>query len=206
MPVDSMYCTIKYLTNEKNCIAQQIRKKCGGVIYEHQLTGDLLIDFIGYKLSRCYPCLLLAKNNLEWIDFSNLEKEYLKKIIENDDISKLVNRNKNGDERFAFALTKTGQESSIICVSDITSYFSNIITNSFNNCEYRLDITIDTVFQEVCNAIKVLRKIALKRNITYSFFTGMKGIVFDGFTKIELLLQIRIKIIYLELLLKQDIN
>jgi len=184
---NSMHCTLKYLINEKNYYAQKIRRNCGGELYSHKKTGDDIIDFLGIKISKCYPKLLIPQNNFQMIDFSNEERNYLKKIIEKDVLNNLVVINKNNDKRIGFSLIKRNQEEiSIECVCDILNMFLDIIIKSFNNCEYRLDFSLPKVFKEIKLAINMLRRIAERKNIDYSRFTGLKGLVFDGFKEINL--------------------
>ena len=119
----------------------QMRKYCGGSIYNRNCADELL-HHLYVKAVEYYPCLLLVDNNHLYSNLTSIEsyfpptsaeEKYIYNLLSTHPHLKTITTNENSFHRLSYKLSNN---STVICF--LSNFTGQFILRSFLNCCYRM--------------------------------------------------------------------
>lgn len=181
---DSVYCTVKWLVDPKYMNTYRLKARCDGNRKQNiRLFNDELKDALARRCFELYPSLLMKENST--FLYSSISLNEIRRILINDDISKLIKKDKKDKEKLLIRTSSNRKIEGYYCETSI-DFFDNFIQNCYMNCQYKLTVTLDDLILEVVNSIDKLRSLANNREVKCSIFIGISEYAFQGFEVLDL--------------------
>ncbi|WP_323939737.1 hypothetical protein [Aeromonas caviae] len=181
---DSISLSISSLEIDGSNIFNFLRKHCGGSYPQYQTDDPILSLLVKICLSE-YPILMLrhSRGSHDFGMYMNTHHADATKfisLVKND----VLNRMTNGKDGLEYCFSMRLDNGTEFCTQVYTA-FNTLIARSFQNACNRMAYSLSDVFNEIHFNLNSLRELASNKEIEYSYFIGIRGMSFDGFTDIE---------------------
>lgn len=181
---DSISLSISSLEIDNGNVFNFLRKHCGGSYPQYQTDDPILSLLVKACLSE-YPILML-RHSRESQDFgmymntNHADAMKFISLVKNDILNKITNEKDGLEYSFTMKLDN-GTE----FLTQVYTAFNTLISRSFQNACNRMAYSLSDVFDEICFNLNSLRELARNKEIEYSYFIGIRGMSFDGFTDVK---------------------
>ncbi|BDA15246.1 HEPN domain-containing protein [Aeromonas caviae] len=181
---DSISLSLSSLEIAGKNIFDFFRKHCGGS-YPQYKTDDPILSLLVTTCISEYPILMLrhSQGSHDVGMYINTNHDNVIKfisLVKSDILNKITNQKDGFDYCFAVRLDN-GTEFS----TQVYSAFNTLIIRSFQNACNKMAYSLSDVLKEIDINLNSLRELASNGEIEYSYFMGIRGMNFDGFTDIE---------------------
>ncbi len=161
------------------------RRACGQTLDEFT-CDDKLLEHIINLFYREYPLLILkTTENIfpsdRGLNLSVTDYDLSIKLVKEDILDNIANDKEGFEYAFDFS-TENGLEFK----SQISMFTSNIIMRSFQNACNKMAYTKNDIIEEIKLNLSLLRDLAQNKETEYSTFIGIRGLMFEDFSTIDL--------------------
>jgi hypothetical protein len=175
---------VQYIASDKP-LFNFYRESCGGVVATIEGQDDLLSFLYEIAVTE-YPKLLIKPSLAFRLDkyitnISLAQSQEFSRLIREDSIHTLT----DNEDGLAYSIGFVTNDD-ISHVAQVVSLLDNIIKKAFHNCSQRMSFGFDDYITEIDRFIQMLRELSSGGESVYSSFSGIRGLVFDGFDELVL--------------------